>query len=173
MRLPHHHVWYYIHQIAEGLFYLHQQNIVHSNLRSSNVLFDGVTEPFAIVKLTDFIQNSSLDKRLNWLSPEVLKGEKDSPSSDVWSMGMLILELLTLKKPYHELAKDKIEENIKEGKLPIVTPNAQEESAYTLFKKCCALNPLERPNAKEILTVCLDNMPRSTASNLQRPSSTF
>ncbi|GLJ50060.1 hypothetical protein SUGI_1064710 [Cryptomeria japonica] len=92
--------------IARGLTYLHDQwpsrrFIPHGNIKSSNVLIDKNNQPrLSDYGLTPFISSVSVAKNMvAFKSPEYFQTGKLSRKSDVWSFGILLLELLTGKIP--------------------------------------------------------------------------
>lgn len=97
----------YVRQILQGLSYLHEQGVVHRDVKAANVL---LTEDSS-VKLADFgvatkvtSQHQTVVGTPNWMAPEtVLGGEGLCTASDIWSLGATIIELLTKNPPYHNL----------------------------------------------------------------------
>jgi len=103
----------YTQQILEGLCYLHSQGIVHGNLKSSNVLIDsdGVIKLSDVDRITGIksviepppegyrIPNVPADS-VYWTAPEVFTTNKIDISSDVWSVGCIVYEMLTGTPPY-------------------------------------------------------------------------
>ena len=96
-----------ISNLAEGLFYLHQQNIVHANLHGGNVLITGQHQ----AKVADYIcpqlqqagiiRRASANEKLQaFVAPELSK-ETVVPSfeSDVFSLGVLFVQVLTQDIP--------------------------------------------------------------------------
>ncbi|KAL5203770.1 hypothetical protein ABZP36_008641 [Zizania latifolia] len=92
---------------ARGLAFLHDDvSIVHGNLTSSNVLLDDNTNPkiadFGLSRLMTPAANSSVlaaAGALGYRAPELSKLKKASAKTDVYSLGVIILELLTGKPP--------------------------------------------------------------------------
>ncbi|KAD2393871.1 hypothetical protein E3N88_40848 [Mikania micrantha] len=89
---------------ARGVAYLHANNVVHGNIRSTNVLIRQETNKDASV--SDYGLNTLFDmwsSPNHWVTgywaPEVLRTQKFSSKSDVYSFGVLLLELLTGKSP--------------------------------------------------------------------------
>uniref|UniRef100_A0A0D9XN89 Protein kinase domain-containing protein n=1 Tax=Leersia perrieri TaxID=77586 RepID=A0A0D9XN89_9ORYZ len=92
---------------ARGLAFLHDDmNIVHGNLTASNVLLDDHTNPkiadFGLSRLMTTAANSNVlaaAGALGYRAPELSKLKKASAKTDVYSLGVIILELLTGKSP--------------------------------------------------------------------------
>ena len=99
----------YVVKILEGLHYLHQSDVVHCDLKAANIL----TTKNGNVKLSDF--GVSLNLRAmerekdvagtpNWMAPEVIELKGASTKSDIWSLGCTVVELLTGRPPYGDIA---------------------------------------------------------------------
>ncbi|KAD3336182.1 hypothetical protein R6Q59_028587 [Mikania micrantha] len=93
--------------ITKGLVFLHnQENMVHGNLTSSNVLLDEHKNPaIADVGLSRLMTNASNTNvvatagTLGYRAPELSKLKNANPKTDVYSLGVIMLELLTGKSP--------------------------------------------------------------------------
>jgi serine/threonine protein kinase len=102
----------YISQVLEGLIYLHEQGVVHRDIKGANIL----TTKDGSVKLADFGVSSrtagpALEGNDNevvgspyWMAPEVIEQSGASTASDIWSVGCVVVELLEGKPPHGELA---------------------------------------------------------------------
>jgi len=92
-------------QVLSALAYLHNVNIVHGALKGSNV---GLSE--GAVKLLDWGWSMRYERTekaqawlrssFRWLAPEIIQSRAPSSSSDVWSLGCLIIEMLTAAPPW-------------------------------------------------------------------------
>ncbi|WCJ42825.1 Leucine-rich repeat protein kinase family protein [Euphorbia peplus] len=99
--------------IAEGLSYLYTEysayNLPHGNLKSSNVLLKENYEPvlgdYALDPLTN--QNHSSQTMFAYKTPEYIQKHVISPKSDVYCLGIIILEIMTGKFPSQYLANGK------------------------------------------------------------------
>ncbi|XP_050212295.1 probable leucine-rich repeat receptor-like protein kinase IMK3 [Mercurialis annua] len=93
--------------MARGLFYLHNnENIIHGNLTSSNVLLDENTNAkiadYGLSKLMTGAANTNVIATagaLGYRAPELSKLKKSNTKTDVYSFGVIMLELLTGKSP--------------------------------------------------------------------------
>eukprot|EP00033_Pygsuia_biforma_P000945 GCRY01001087.1.p1 GENE.GCRY01001087.1~~GCRY01001087.1.p1 ORF type:complete len:1008 (-),score=316.96 GCRY01001087.1:454-3477(-) len=99
----------YMTQVLEGLAYLHEQGVIHRDIKGANILAtkDGS------VKLADFgvaAQTTGIQKESDvvgtpyWMAPEIIELSGAQTSSDIWSVGCTCIELLTGQPPYFELA---------------------------------------------------------------------
>ena len=85
---------------------MHRKSIVHADLKSPNIL---LTDQ-GTAKISDFNLSKLLDESMNhssvaamnprWLAPELFNGEKPSKSSDIFSFGVILWELMTLEIPW-------------------------------------------------------------------------
>lgn len=93
--------------ITKGLCYLHtEENIIHGNLTSSNVLLDEQNNPkIADVGLSRLMTNAANSNviatagMLGYRAPELSKLKNATVKTDIYSLGVIMLELLTGKSP--------------------------------------------------------------------------
>jgi non-specific serine/threonine protein kinase/serine/threonine-protein kinase len=100
-------------QVCAAVSYAHQHLIVHRDIKPSNILVTPEGEPklldFGIAKLLDPEQTQSAPHTATMLgvmtpeyaSPEQVRGEHVTTASDIYSLGVLLYELLTGQRPYH------------------------------------------------------------------------
>jgi len=94
-------------QACRGLDYAHRRGVIHRDVKPGNLIINGE----GVVKLADFgIAKAAEDSRITligsvlgtaaYLSPERTRGEEATPSADVYSLGVVLYQMLTGKVPY-------------------------------------------------------------------------
>ena len=94
-------------QVASALDYAHSRGIIHRDIKPSNILLDSggnaFLSDFGIARMmgvTQFTATGSLIGTPTYMSPEQCRGEELSPSSDIYSLGIILYEMLTGKVPF-------------------------------------------------------------------------
>ncbi|CAO3667237.1 hypothetical protein CU097_009917 [Rhizopus azygosporus] len=147
----------YCQRILSGLIYLHQQQVVHCDLKAANIL----TTKAGDVKLSDFGVSLNLKLKKNedesivsgtpfWMSPEVIELKGASSKSDIWSLGCTIIELYTGKPPYSDLIAMTAMFKIVEDECPPI-PDGVSAELHDFLMLCFRKNPIDRPTASELL----------------------
>lgn len=107
-KFPENLVALYMAQVLNGLLYLHEQGVIHRDIKGANIL----TTKEGLVKLADFgvatrkdngLHESSVVGTPYWMAPEVIELSGATTASDIWSLGCTVIELLDGKPPYHKL----------------------------------------------------------------------
>ncbi len=156
-------------QITDGMSVAHDSYIIHRDIKPQNIM---ILEN-GLVKITDFgiamamnatqlTQTNSVMGSVHYIPPEQASGKGSSLQSDIYSMGILMYELLTGNLPYR--GENAVEIALKHLKEPI--PNIKEElpnipnSIVNIITKATAKNPKNRyADAREMhedLKTCLE-----------------
>ena len=125
-RLPSSEALKLVRQVAEGLNHAHNKGFIHRDIKPSNILIsdegDAVITDFGIVKA---LKSTKLTKTVmgglgtsEYMAPEQASGEKVSPASDLYSLGVVLYETLTGDPPF-----------IAESAIGVVSRHATEEPA--------------------------------------------
>jgi len=154
-------------QIFSGLIYLHENNILHGDLKLENIMVDAIEkdkvsfEPYFYIKIIDFgsAKIFSKQKKENeiigstyYIAPEVLK-QKYNEKCDTWSVGVILYMILTKKAPFNGNNDDKIEEKIEKGSYDNKNKELMEYSSEVrdLLNKLLEVNAEKRYSAKQAL----------------------
>ena len=145
-------------QICFALVYIHDKNIIHRNIKPSNIFL--MKQNF--VKLGDFGVAKILSSNLNqaktivtsfeYSAPEIINKQKYSFKADIWSLGVTFYQLITLNYPFEGADNTEIEENIMKRKIKEIPNDCHiDKSFLDIINKMMSLKPDDRPKAKEIL----------------------
>ena len=98
---------HYIRQILKGLSHAHERGIVHRDIKPHNIILlkDGTIKitDFGIARLTKFDTQTISDMTIgsvHYISPEQASGDRTDERSDVYSVGIILYEMLTGKLPF-------------------------------------------------------------------------
>jgi mitogen-activated protein kinase kinase kinase 17/18 len=182
--LDEHRIKLYARDILLGLAYLHSNRISHGDIKSQNVLISTDDR----VKIADFgaaVLNSCVTHNEKsalfsgtpaFMAPEVARGEKSSPSADIWALGCTIIEMATGKAPWNGIIKESevIAAIYRIGycsdSMPTI-PAWLSKDGQDFLMNCLIRDPNERWSAEQLLHhpfVCFNDGGLERDSNLDR-----
>ncbi|KAH8821133.1 cell division control protein-like protein 15 [Xylogone sp. PMI_703] len=177
-KFPENLVGVYMGQVLQGLQYLHDQGVIHRDIKGANIL----TTKDGKVKLADFgVSTSTLsgaDKEAQvvgtpyWMAPEIIQLSGATPASDIWSLGCTVIELLEGKPPYHKLAPMPALFAIVNDDHPPL-PEGVSPAARDFLMQCFQKDPNLRVSAKKLLKHAWIVGSRRTDTPVAKPPANF
>uniref|UniRef100_A0A2P2JU42 non-specific serine/threonine protein kinase n=1 Tax=Rhizophora mucronata TaxID=61149 RepID=A0A2P2JU42_RHIMU len=144
--------------VCKGMNYLHQNNIIHRDLKAANLLMD----ENEVVKVADFgvarvkTQSGVMTAETGtyrWMAPEVIEHKPYDHKADVFSFGIVLWELLTGKIPYEYLTPLQAAVGVVQKGLRPTIPKNTHPKLVELLEKCWQQDPAPRPDFSEIIEI--------------------
>jgi mitogen-activated protein kinase kinase kinase len=151
----------FVRQILQGLDYLHERNIIHRDIKGANILVDNKGG----IKISDFgiskkvedgmgagnrMHRPSLQGSVFWMAPEVVKQSGHTRKADIWSVGCLVVEMLTGEHPWATLTQMQAIFKIGSSAKPAI-PSDISTDAQDFLQRTFELDQEARPSAAELL----------------------
>src|ERR1043165_1377216 len=152
-----------IYDICLALNNIHNERLIHKDLHPGNVFIDSTFAyigDFGFCMPANEILTNSTQKNvygvMPYMAPEILRGNPHTLASDIYSLGVIINEIITIVPPFHNQPHHDylLAEDICRGLRPAIrteTPDSLKE----LIEKCWDANPENRPTAEEIFSTLL------------------
>ena len=149
-------ILHYFVQMALGLHYMHQNRVLHRDLKTQNVFLLGngrlVLGDLGISKVLDGTMDfaQTCIGTPYYMSPEIFKNKPYSYKSDVWALGCVLYEMTTLNHAFDANSIGNLAQKIIKGRYPPIS------SKYTkhlgdLIAQMLHVNPNNRPDLDQIL----------------------
>src|SRR5450830_54754 len=148
--------------ILEGASHAHQQGIVHLDLKPSNIMIAENGQPlimdFGIARsiTQDSVKNSQINGTPSYIAPEILAGKNATPSADLFSLGVILHELVTgkLARDAQKTERTKTDSTSE----PSVASNEPvDEQLEGIILKATAKNPEDRFSTAEAMQMALQD----------------
>ncbi|CAO1406076.1 unnamed protein product [Diamesa serratosioi] len=144
----------YIKSLVSALIYLHKHDVIHRDIKPENLLLGNDNQ----LKIADFgwsvhepVSNrTTICGTMDYLSPEMVKGEPHTKTVDVWSLGVLMFELLTGSAPFHDANHDITYKKIM--KVDYKLPPHISKAATHLISKLLVFHPTLRMTLEQVST---------------------
>ena len=144
-----------IEQVASALAMAHRNEIIHRDLKPGNILLDedgnAYLADFGIAKVLDDIDGdltkSGVIGSLDYISPEQARSEPVSPQTDIYSLGVVLYEMLAGAHPFSDCSSvERLYKHINEPlpEIPDLDTNQIFEPINAVIQKATAKNPAHR-----------------------------
>ncbi|PWZ02484.1 Pkinase-domain-containing protein [Testicularia cyperi] len=161
----------FVRQILKGLSFLHDRGIMHRDIKGANILVDNKGG----IKISDFgiskkvesdlvlaagaapgskssaANRPSLQGSVFWMAPEVVKQTSYTIKADIWSLGCLVVEMISGTHPWAELNQMQALFQIGMGRKPSL-PDEISNECKDFLEKTFELDHNRRPSADELLS---------------------
>ncbi|ORY99485.1 aurora kinase A-like protein [Absidia repens] len=146
----------YVAQLANALLYLHHKRVIHRDIKPENLLLGLNGE----LKIADFgwsvktdvqeSRRSTLCGTLDYLPPEMIEGKNHDVNADIWSLGVLLYEMICGKPPFED-ADGKMETYQRIIHVDVTYPDFVSKEARDLIQKLLQYKSSRRIPLREVL----------------------
>ncbi|KAM4692018.1 tyrosine-protein kinase HCK [Rhinophrynus dorsalis] len=163
-------------QIAEGMWFIERKNYIHRDLRAANCLVSSTL----LCKIADFglarvIEDSEYTARegakfpIKWTAPEAANYGSFTIKSDVWSFGILLMEIITYgRTPYPGMSNLEVITALERGYRMPCPQNCPQE-LYNIMLQCWQHNAEQRPTFEYLQSILEDFFTATERQYQQQP----
>nr|XP_053632557.1 serine/threonine-protein kinase Nek8-like [Cherax quadricarinatus] len=144
-------------QLVLGMQHIHESNILHRDIKSNNILLD---RSRCIVKIGDFGISKILSSKSKahtvvgtpcYLSPELCQEKPYNQKSDIWALGCVLYELLTLRRAFEAETLPALIVKIMRGIFAPIHPHYSAQMR-SLIHLLLHMDPAQRPNIHQVIS---------------------
>ena len=152
--------------ICRGVEILHRHEIIHRDIKSDNIFLEfGRSGDVARLVIGDFDaakrislhgQPQTVIGTPGFMAPEILIDTRYGYPADIWSIGMVLYELLVLERPFEKNPMQAMDLLIKRTRPPLPPISPTHETLVPLYEKCVQFEPADRPSIAELSRLLVD-----------------
>ena len=147
-------IWRWIIQLLKGIKYLHDNRIMHRDLKCANIFLmkNGLLKlgDLNVSKFSKIGMANTQTGTPYYCSPEIWKGNSYDYKSDIWSLGCIIYEICSLRPPFRGTSLKGLMNNVLNGNYPPL-PSMYSKELSLLISKMLVIEPNKRASANELL----------------------
>jgi serine/threonine protein kinase len=145
-------------QICLALDHVHQKGILHRDVKPANIFFTRR----GLVKLGDFGFSKHYEETISndvghtlcgtpyYLSPEMWGGERYSKKADLWSVGIVLFEMMTLRRPFTGDSMKQLSDAVRKGVLPSI-PDSFDPELVTACQVLLTVDSAQRADFRDVM----------------------
>ena len=143
--------------ILQSLQQVHARQIIHRDIKCGNVMLtkDGETKLIDFGYATHCPENGHVKSgkigSMFWMAPEISQRKAYNEKSDIWSFGIMVMEMFLGDPPYYnsDETNEDIANRLAFGDVPMAETMSCELQEFV--QRCLAIDPEDRPSAEELL----------------------
>jgi len=155
----------FVRQILNGLSYLHNRDIIHRDIKGANILVDnkgtikisdfGISKKLEATNILNGANNNkhrpSLQGSVFWMAPEVVKQTSYTRKADIWSLGCLVVEMMTGTHPFPDCTQLQAIFKIGGSKAAPTVPEHASAEAQLFLSQTFEIDHNKRPSADDLM----------------------
>ncbi len=155
----------FVRQILNGLSYLHNRDIIHRDIKGANILVDnkgtikisdfGISKKLEATNILNGANNNkhrpSLQGSVFWMAPEVVKQTSYTRKADIWSLGCLVVEMMTGTHPFPDCTQLQAIFKIGGSKAAPTMPEHASAEAKLFLTQTFEIDHNKRPSADDLM----------------------